>query len=516
MFPTDHLPHTPGCYLFKNAQNVILYVGKAKDLKKRVTSYHRQHDEDWKTPTLLDQIRTVDFIVTDTESEALVLENTLIKKHQPKYNVRLKDAKGYSYIKITKEPYPRVLVSRQKIGKGEFYGPFVSATERDYILQFLQKTFHLRTCKRLPKKPCLRYHIHLCDGPCIHEITQKEYQQYINTCKQILKGHIDTVLVDLTAEMNRLSEQQHYEKALIKRNQISALTHLKERQNMQREKHYDEDIIHYHVDNESMYVMVFNIYKGTLTNKQEFMFYASMDAFEEFIVQYYTDHPIPKELILPHRLSTAVETHLSKISRKTIRFHVPKKGEKKQLLDLVQKNIELSFFAQTKKLTSLQQKLRLHELPEVIECFDISHLSGTSMVGSMVQFRNGAPDKSNYRRFRIKTVEGIDDVSSIGEVIHRRYKRLQQERRLYPNLIIIDGGKGQLNRAIHELDNMGIVIPIIGIAKRFEEIYLPGKSLPLRLPQKDPALHFLQEIRDEAHRFAISYNKLLRKKEMIT
>ena len=197
-------------------------------------------------------------------------------------------------------------------------------------------------------------------------------------------------------------------------------------------------------------------------------------------------------------------------------FHVPQKGEKKQLLDLVAKNIEISFFAHTKKMTTLQQKLRLHELPEVIECFDISHLSGTSMVGSMVQFRNGTPDKSNYRRFRIRSVKGIDDVSAIGEVIHRRYHRLQQEKQLFPNLIIIDGGKGQLNRAIHELDLLGIVIPIISIAKRFEEIHLPGKTIPLRLNSKDKTLHFLQEIRDEAHRFAISYNKLLRKKEMIS
>jgi len=515
MFIVDHLPNNPGCYLFKNKKDIILYVGKAKNLQKRVNSYLHQKESDWKTPTLIDQVNHVDFIVTDTEIEALVLENTLIKKHQPKYNVRLKDAKGYSYIRITDEQFPRIMISHQKQGKGVFFGPFVSGAERAYIIQFLQKTFHLRTCKHMPKKPCLRFHINLCDGPCINNITKKEYLSNIKTCKQILNGNINSVLITLKEEMKKLSDKQRFEAALIKKNQILALDHLKERQNMQREKKYNEDIINYTVDKESIYVMIFNIYKGTLANKKEFMFYASKDAFEEFIIQYYTENLIPKEIIIPHPVSQSVQIYLSKISNRKIKCHVPKIGEKKQLLDLVEKNIEIAFFANTKKLSALQQKLRLHESPMVIECFDISHLSGTSMVGSMVQFRNGKSDKNNYRRFRIRTVQGIDDVSAIGEVIHRRYKRLLKEKQLFPNLIIIDGGKGQLNRAIHELEQLGIVIPIISIAKKFEEIYLPGKSMPLTLQKKDKTLHFIQEIRDEAHRFAILYNKLLRKKELI-
>jgi excinuclease ABC subunit C len=516
MFSNDHFPNKPGCYLFKNKKGIILYIGKAKNLKKRINSYQRQNDGDWKIPTLLKQISHVDFIVTDNEIEALILENTLIKKHQPKYNINLKDAKGYSYLRVSNESFPRILISRQKQGKGQFFGPFVSAAERDYILQLLQKTFHLRTCRRLPKKPCLRYHIHLCDGPCANHISEQDYQKNIETCKKILRGHINTVLAVLELEMKQHSEKQEFEAALEKRNQINALTHLQERQNMQREKQFNEDIINYHVDNESMYVMMFNIYKGTLTNKQEFMFYASKDAFEEFLIQYYSENPIPKEIILPNKVSTAIQTYLGHISNHKINFHVPQKGEKKQLLDLIAKNIEITFFSNTKKLNALQKKLRLHEFPTIIECFDISHLTGTSMVGSMVQFRNSKPDKNNYRRFRIRTVHQIDDVSAIGEVVHRRYKRLQKENQIFPNLIIIDGGRGQLNRAIDELDNLGIVIPIISIAKKFEEIYLPGKTQPLQLQKKDKALHFLQEIRDEAHRFAISYNKLLRKKEMIS
>jgi excinuclease ABC subunit C len=515
MFAIDHLPHKPGCYLFMNNKGVTLYVGKAKDLKKRVISYQHQKEGEWKTPTLLSQINHVDFIITETENEALILENNLIKKYQPKYNIRLKDAKGFSYIRLTYEHFPRVVIARQKQEKGDYYGPFVSAAERDYILQFLQKTFHIRTCKRLPIKPCLRYHIKLCDGPCIRKISEEDYINNIKTCKQILQGHIDLVIKNLEKEMKSYSDEQYYEKAMVRRNQIQALTPLKERQNMQRQKHYNEDIINYLVDNESMYVMIFNIYKGTLTNKQDYMFYASSDAFEEFIVHYYTENQIPKEIILPHQISIAVQTYLSSISNQKINVHVPQKGVKKQLLDLVKKNIEITFFANTKKLSSLQQKLRLHEIPSVIECFDISHLSGTSMAGSMVQFRNGKPDKSNYRRFRIRTVEGIDDVSAIGEIIRRRYYRLQKENQMLPNLIIIDGGKGQLNRAIDELNKLNMTIPIISIAKKFEEIYRPGIPHPLTIQKKDPTLHFLQEIRDEAHRFAISYNKLLRKKEMI-
>jgi len=516
MFHTDHIPNKPGCYLFKNSKGIILYVGKAKNLKKRLNSYQQKKNHDSKTISLLQQVTTVDFIITDNEVEALVLENTLIKKHQPKYNIRLKDSKGFSYIKITDEPFPRVIIARQKQGKGTFIGPFVSDAERDYILQFIQKTFQLRTCNKLPKKQCLRYHIHLCKAPCINNISQDDYLKLITHVKHILTGHISKAITSLESEMKMFADNQQFEQALERRNQIQALKHLQEKQKMEREKRFNEDIINYLIEDDSMYIMMFNIYKGTLTNKQEFMFESSEDAFEQFLIQYYTENPIPKQIIIPKKISSAFDTYFSQIKKSKVQCIVPQKGEKKQLLSLVEKNIEITFFASTKKISLLQQKLRLHEKPTVIECFDISHLSGTSMVGSMVQFRNGKPDKTNYRRFRIRSVKGIDDVSAIGEVVRRRYKRLKEERQLYPNLIIIDGGKGQLNRAINELDELGVIIPIISIAKKFEEIYIPGQLHPIRLNKKDKALQFLQEIRDEAHRFAISYNRLLRKKEMIS
>jgi excinuclease ABC subunit C len=316
--------------------------------------------------------------------------------------------------------------------------------------------------------------------------------------------------------MHHFSRQKQYEQALRRRNQLTALKHLQEKQHMERQKRYNEDIINYMEIEDNIYLMLFNVYKGTLTNKNDFVFSYQPDFLEEFILQYYADHPIPKELILPESISESLIDFLSKQRGSKAKITIPQRGEKKQLLRLVKKNIDITFFAATKKIAALQQRLRLHEQPIVIECFDISHLSGTSMVGSLVQFRNGKPDKNNYRRFRIRSVEGIDDTKAIAEVVHRRYTRLLRERKSFPNLIIIDGGKGQLNSALSTLDDIGLTTPVISIAKRLEEIYLPGRTMPLMLKKNDAALQYIQEIRDEAHRFAIKYNRLLRTKKVIT
>lgn len=516
MFSITHLPTKPGCYLFHNDQGSILYIGKAKNLRKRVKSYQKTNILDPKTQQLVKQVHSVDFIVTDNEVEAFLLENTLIKKHQPKYNIDLKDSKSYSYIRITDEPFPRVVIARRKTGKGQYFGPFVSAADRDYILQFLKKTFHLRTCRRMPKKPCLRYHIHLCDAPCIGKIPEEEYNNQIETVKHILKGNIKEATQKIDRDMKQFSNLQQYEHALRKRNQLTALEHLKERQNMQRQKRYNEDIINFKIVDDNVYLMLFNVYKGTLSNKNDFVFSYQDSFLEEFITQYYSDHPIPKEVIVPENIDESLQQFLTHKKESTVRITVPQRGEKKQLLRLVKKNIDITFFAHTKKIASLQQRLRLHEKPVVIECFDISHLSGTSMVGSMVQFRNGRPDKSNYRRYRIRTVKGIDDFKAIGEVVRRRYTRLLKENRSFPNLIIIDGGRGQLNSALSIFEDIGVTTPVISIAKRLEELYIPGKVRPLLLKKDDIALHYIQQIRDEAHRFAITYNRLLRTKKVIS
>ncbi len=315
--------------------------------------------------------------------------------------------------------------------------------------------------------------------------------------------------------MKIFSKNNMFEQALSIREEINAVRNLSEHQKMQREKKYNEDIINYQIKDDKVYLMLFNIYKGTLSNKNEFVFDYNPDFFEEFIVQYYSDNPIPKELIIPQKISDSITHFLSDKKKSKVKITIPVKGEKKQLLELVLKNIDIMFFADLDKVKTLKTRLHLQENPRVIECFDISHLSGTSMVGSMVQFRNGKPDKNNYRRFKIRTIKEIDDTAAIAEVVRRRYTRLKNEDTEMPNLIIIDGGRGQLNYALRELEKLNVKIPIISIAKQFEEIYIPGYMQPVRLSKKDKALQFIQEIRNEAHRFAIKYNRLLRKKEMI-
>ncbi len=511
----QNLPNAPGCYIFKDKKDSVIYVGKAKNLKKRLKNYANNKDLDIKTKSMINHLDKFDFLVTDSETEALILENTLIKKYQPKYNIRLKDAKSHTYILLTDENFPRVLIARQKRGEGRFFGPFISAQERDYVLGFIRKTFLLRTCKKLPKKPCLRYHMKLCEAPCVGFIDEENYNKKIDDVKLVLSGRTNKLIKKMKYEMKNYSIKKNFEQALKTREQIKALEHLSEHQKMQREKKYNEDVINYKIKDDKVYLILFNIDKGILHNKNEFVFDYNQDFFEEFIVQYYSENPIPKELIAPEKVSDSINEFLSKKKSSKVLITIPLKGEKKQLLDLVEKNVEITFFADLEKVETLKKRLNLDNAPMVIECFDISHLAGTANAGAMVQFRAGKPDKNNYRRFKIKTVDIIDDFAAIAEVVRRRYYRLVLEKGEQPDLIIIDGGRGQLNYAAHELEKLNLKIPIISIAKQFEEIYVPNLSKPLRLEKKDKALLFIQEVRDEAHRFAIKYNRLLHKKELI-
>lgn len=515
MFKIDRFPNNPGCYLFKNKSNKVIYVGKAKNLKKRIKNYFQSKDLDIKTKTMINRAKSIDFVVTDNEVESLILEDTLIKKHQPQFNIRMKDAKSHSFILLTDEEFPRILIARNKRLKGKYFGPFVHAHERDYILNFLKKTFALKTCKKMPKKPCLRHHINLCDAPCIGLISKKDYADRISKVKMILAGKTKDLVKKLKSDMKKYSDEKKYEYALRIKHEIESIEHLSEHQKMQREKRYDEDIINFQIKDDKVYLLLFNIYKGVLSNKSDFVFDLNSDFYEEFILQYYSENIIPKEIILPKKISEPLISFLENKKGKKVKITIPQKGEKKQLLRLVDKNIDITYFADINKVNTLRTRLHLNENPEIIECFDISHLSGTSTVGSMVQFRNGKPDKTNYRHFKIRTIHGVDDTASIAEVVRRRYTRLKNEDAAFPDLIIIDGGKGQLNSAIVELDKINIKIPIISIAKRYEEIYIPGHMQPIRLMKKDKALQFIQEIRNEAHRFAIKYNRLLRKKELV-
>lgn len=509
MIDHNSLPNKPGCYIYSNKRGKVIYIGKAKSLSKRVSSYFTKNDHDPKTKAMLEHVDSVDYIVTSNEVEALVLENSLIKKHKPRYNINLKDSKRYAYLRLTDENFPRLMIARQR--KGRVFGPFVSAQERDNVLATLKKIFRLRTCKKMPKRACLRYHINLCDAPCLGNISENDYAKRISNVKRILNGKIDIVLKELQKEMQTASSNLFFEKAIEQRNQIEALQYLKERQNMERSKSFDEDIINYVIHKNQVFLLLFNVYKGTLSNKQEFVFEYKERFLSEFIVQFYSEEKVAKELILPEKPDDKIAEFLSAKRGNNVSVTVPKKGEKKQLLDLAKRNAEITFFGQIEKAEELGKKLKLKDTPNVIEVFDISHLSGTSTVASMVQFRQGRPDKNNYRRFKIRTVEGVDDFKAISEVVQRRYKRLKEENNAYPDLVIIDGGKGQLASAMDEIKKLGLKIPVISIAKRDEEIFMPYSRFPIKLDKKEKALRFVQEMRDEAHRFAIKYNRQLRK-----
>jgi excinuclease ABC subunit C len=517
MIDTAHLPENPGCYLYSDGAGTIIYVGKAKNLKKRVSGYFTRKDYDPKTRSLVAHIASVDVVVTDTETEAFLLENTLIKKHQPKYNIDLKDAKRYAWIELTREEYPRLVIARRASGDGTFFGPFVSAAERDDVLKVAKKVFHLRTCKKLPKRPCLRRHMQSCSAPCTGTVSPATYDENVKKATLLLRGKSHELLDELRREMAAWSGAEEYERALVLKNEIRAIEHLADRQHVERRREYDQDVIAYQVTDGKVYLTAFNVERGSLANKQEFTFDAGEDFFEEYLVQYYSEREPPKELILDHATDPALAEFLSARKGKQVDVIVPQRGEKRQLLELAKKNLEIAFFRDTLKGAELGTALHMAPPPAVIECFDISHLSGTAMVGSMVQFRDGKPDKSNYRRFKIRTVEGIDDVASIAEVVKRRYTRLSAEHAPFPDLVIIDGGRGQLSAAREALLTLGASdLPVIAIAKREEEVYVPGESLPLRLDRKSIALRYIEEIRDEAHRFAITYHRLIRKKKMLS
>ena len=513
MVSLENVPKNPGCYLFKDSEGKIIYVGKAKNLAKRVKSYFNREHEEVKTNVLVSKIKDVEFFVTDSEVEALILENNLIKRYKPKYNIDLKDSKRYAFIEVTGEKFPRLLIARKRGGNGKYFGPFVSGLSRDYVLRVLRKIFKIRTCNKLPKRKCMRYDIGLCSGPCIGKISEKDYLENVKAAELVLKGKTGSLVKTLDFKMKDFSRNLDFERALEIRNQIRAVKELRERQKMEWNKSYDEDIINWIIHEGKVYLILFNSKKGIMENKQDFEFDFRDNFLEEFLIQYYSDYPVPGEIIFPEKIDSTLEEFLNRLGK--TRIVVPKMGEKKELLDLARKNIEIKLFGDSEKVVQLKNKLNLNESPSVIECFDISHLSGTSTVGSMVQFRDGKADKNNYRRFKIRSVEGNDDFACMQEVVRRRYTKLKRDNLEMPDLILIDGGKGQLSCVMEVLSELELKIPVISIAKRDEEVFIPGRALSIRLDKKGVALKYLQEIRDEAHRFAINYNRLLRRKKVL-
>ncbi|MCS6807908.1 MAG: excinuclease ABC subunit UvrC [Bacteroidota bacterium] len=547
----DTLPSAAGVYLHKDRQGNILYVGKAKNLRSRVRSYFQQgRPRDAKTRALVSKIHDIECIVTDSEVEALILENTLIKEHQPRYNILLKDDKTYPYIRVTHEPFPRIIPTRRIIRDGsKYFGPYTETKHMHAVLGLLKSLFRIRSCDlALTKesiaqhkfKVCLDYQIHRCDGPCEGLISQEEYARMIKQAMQILRGKSRAVENELMQEMERLSEALEFEKAALVRNRLIALREYSQRQKVLSTDPIDRDVIALaHNDNEAC-VVCLSIRDGKLLSRQHF-YIAHVESIEESTLihttcerLYLERDDVPEEILVPVPLddTTALETWLSSKRGAAVRIHTPQAGDKRKLVALAATNAEFLLKerilqrmkreqdksnALPRAVLALQRDLRLAKPPRRIECFDNSHLQGSETVSSMVVFVDGKPQKSEYRKFKLRTVVGIDDFQSMQEVLRRRYQRMLDEHTEQPDLIVVDGGKGQLSHAVEVLRELGLygTIPVIGLAKRLEEIVLPFQSETLLLPKTSSSLRLLQQIRDEAHRFAIEFHRSLRDKRTL-
>ncbi len=492
------LPTDPGCYLFKDKDQRILYVGKGKNIRKRVSSYFQKKEHDPKTLLLIKHIHSIDFIVTKTEVEALLLENNLIKLHYPRFNIDLKDSRRYAYLRLTKDEFPYLEVARMRDAQGEYFGPFTRGRMRQEVYKLLTRRFGILDRKASP----LREKI-LRKNP-------EEYKAKLKIARNILKGNVDTLITKLEKEMRDASDKTNYEYALGLRTKIEALQILKEKQNVELRRSFEADVLHYAVSEGKVYLLLFNIYKGILENKQQFEFDYFEGCIEEFIIQYYALTPPPKELIVPEKVNPAIAEALTQNSGKPVTVTLAKRGSKKALLDLAFANVVRTHFGEREKLLDLQDMLKLDRLPRVIECFDISHLGGTHTTASMVQFRDGKPYKDNYRRFKIKTVHDGDDFEAMREVVRRRYIKVVMDELPLPDLIVIDGGIGQLGAAQSILRELGLKANVISLAKKLEEIYMPGRKRPMKFSIRRPGQKLIQNVRDEAHRFALKYNRLLR------
>jgi excinuclease ABC subunit C len=469
--------------------------------------------------------RSLEFIVTDSEAEALLLESNFIKQHYPKYNIELKDNEKYTYILVTGEEYPRMLlVRRNRAGKvnarGRLYGPFLSGSAYVLVASTLRKIFKLRTCRLNQKRPCLQYPLGYCTGVCAGLVTREEYLEQVKKLQDALSGgrKLEAVMEGMEREMNEAARKRQFERAMQLRNSLRALSSLLERQKFEREGGGNEDFVAFVEHEGKAYVQLFRQIGGVIRDRRKYEFEAlSDDALSEFLPRFYEAGGIPRRIYAEKEPESkgALEKYLSGKRGGAVSILVPERGDKKGILELLRKNILLEISGTADPaLVELQHELSLPAIPRTIECFDVSNLFGTSVVGSMVQFVNGKPNKGNYRRFRIKWVEGQDDFASMKEIVYRRYYRLKKENSPLPDFVLIDGGPGQLSAALAALSELQLEVPIVSLAKEFEEIYSPERAMPLRLPHSSAALQILQHARDEAHRFGITYHRLLRKKNM--
>jgi excinuclease ABC subunit C len=509
------LPKDPGVYIFKNKEGKIIYIGKAKNLKKRVSSYFTKNTKSTKTQFLVKQIKSVDHIIVNNEIEALLLENKFIKQHTPKYNIMLKDGKTYAYLRISDEKYPKLSATRQIGKKGTYFGPYTDGTRRKELKRLVVQIFKLRVCQTLPKRACLNYHIGLCTAPCINKVTEKEYQGQVKQALQFLKGNNKETIRYLKAEMNKASKDQRYELALERKKQLEAIKILEESQHVDVHKEFDQDVIAITRSTEGATIVVFTIKKGVISGKKEYKFDDMLITLLEFIPLYYSERSVPKEVIVNEKCwdketsKDTLEAYLTKIRGTKVIVILPQRGEKKALAELAIKNAKEVH--ENEVLIDIQDKLNLPTLPRKIECFDISNLGDQHIVGAMTQWIDGKPNKDGYRKFRINWTKTQDDFMAMYEVIYRRYKRVREEDDYFPDLIIIDGGKGQLGVALKALKVLGLKIPIIGLAKKQELIYIPQEDMPLDFENNSKMMLLIRNIRNSVHKYVLGYNRSKRR-----
>ena len=529
----SHLPTTPGVYLWRDKYQRIIYVGKAINLRNRVRSYVQQDvNRSVKVTAMMRRAWDVETIQTKTEMEALILEATLIKEHHPKYNIMLRDDKTYPYVKITvQEDFPRLFMTRRLERDGaKYFGPFTDVTAVHHVLRILRSYYPLRTCKSMKvERPCLQYHMHYCEGPCMKYVTVEAYRKYIDDIVALFEGKQVQVIQEITSKMEQASEDLEFELAAKYRDDLLSIQKVQEKQRMVTQRG-DMDVLGMAIDGPMACIQLFFIRSGRLLGRENYFVQHEGDSPElvmtEFIKQYYGGSTfIPKELLLP---MDSVDRELfsewfTSMKGQQVDVSVPQRGYKKDLIKMAEENAQ-NFLAERRRqwqytidksggaVKKLAEVLDLPRLPERMECYDISHMQGAETVASMVVFEGGKPAKREYRRFKLKTVQGKpDDFASMAEIMERRYGN--EKDWPMPDLIIIDGGKGQLNAALPVIRAMGVTdVPVISLAKRIEEVFVEGESESIILEHHTPELQLLQQIRDEAHRFAITYHRRLRGK----
>jgi excinuclease ABC subunit C len=535
------LPFAPGVYLYKDGNSRVIYVGKAKSLRNRVRSYFSvDHLANPKTGSLIADAHDVDYILVDNEKEALALENNLIKQYQPRFNILLRDDKTYPYIKLTKDKHAKVFVTRRLRKDGStYFGPYFPANLAHRLVHFIHRYFLIPSCKvdltRFHPKPCLQYHIHRCLGPCVEGlVTEEKYARAVRDTRLFLEGRHSDLASELRGRMEEAAAEMRFEEAASTRDLLSTVEEMAQRQMMATVNKDDADIFAYYAEPPLVAVNLFHMRGGAIVDRREFFWedqheFNAPDFFSSLLLQIYLDQQyVPALIHVPVDFEDreTMEELLTEKKNRSVEIVTPQRGQKKAMLNLVETNAKHSFDARFRVMKpsskviqeAAQDALNLPEPPQRIECFDISHISGTDKVASMVVWEEGRMKKSDYRKFIIKTVEGNNDFASMAEVVTRRYSRLQEENRPFPSLILIDGGLGQLHAAADALEAIGVINqPLASIAKREEIIYVYGQeNEPVVLDRFSPILHLIQLIRDEAHRFAVTFHRTRRNAARLT